>query len=139
MNRHAIVAVLALASAATVVQAAGPAAKAPLEPQASIPFANLSSSIRDWQADNRDGIWVQDARQQWYYAKLMAPCWGLDFAWQVGFNTRGTSSLDRFGEVIVPGEDRCQIQSFTRSDGPPVKQKKGKPAEVSEAEAAPAT
>lgn len=134
MNRHFLVAVLALAVGTTAVHAGQPS-KAPLGPQASIPFANLTSSIRDWQANENDGLWVQDARRQWYYAELMGPCWGLDYALQVGFNTRGASSFDRFSEVVVPGYDRCAVRSFTRSDAPPVKQgkdaKKGKAAEVS--------
>jgi hypothetical protein len=97
--------------------------------EASIPFINLRS-IRDWQADKREGIWIQDTRKQWYYAKLMGPCVGLDFALSVGFDTRGSGTLDRFSTVIVPDEDRCPIRSLARSDAPPPKEKK-KQAEVS--------
>jgi hypothetical protein len=111
-----------LASAATPTESAAPVA------EASIPFINLRS-IRDWQADKREGIWIQDTRKQWYYAKLMGPCIGLDFALSVGFDTHGSGTLDRFSRVIVPDEDRCPITSLTRSDGPPPKKKK--PVEVS--------
>ena len=88
-------------------------------PEASIPFVNHGASIRTWEADGVDGIWVQDAHKQWYYAKLIGPCHGLDFATRVGFQTRTTSTLDRFGSVVVPSFGNCAIQSFTKSEGPP--------------------
>jgi hypothetical protein len=88
-------------------------------PQASIAFVNSGASVRRWQADEDTGIWVQDAHQQWYYASLIGPCQGLDFAVRIGFETRGVDTLDRFASVIVPGYTRCQIESFTRSEAPP--------------------
>lgn len=109
---------IALALTGVVARAEATSAAA-AAPQASIPFMNQRATIREWQADREEGIWVQDLRRQWYYAKLMAPCQGLDFAVQVGFATRGTHTLDKFGEVIVPGRDRCPIQSLTKSDAPP--------------------
>jgi hypothetical protein len=112
------VAVLALAG--TALHAADKDAAAELKaPQASIPFASQGASIRDWQANGRDGLWVQDAHKQWYYAELVTPCLGLDFAVRVGFETRGTDTLDRFGSVVVPGHERCAIKSFTKSEAPP--------------------
>lgn len=94
-------------------------------PQASIPFANTGSSIRDWQADDIQGLWVQDGFRQWYYAKLMSPCLGLDFAIRVGFHTRGGDTLDKFSSVVVPGYGNCPIQSFTKSDAPEGREKNG--------------
>jgi hypothetical protein len=86
--------------------------------QASIAFVNSGSTIRQWEAHNNQGIWVQDAHQQWYYARLMAPCHGLEFAVRVGFETRGTNTLDRFSSVVVPGNGRCPIESLMKSDAP---------------------
>lgn len=88
------------------------------EPQASIPFVNQAQSIRGWEANGNVGIWIQDARDQWYYAKVHAPCVGLEFAVRLGFETRTSGSLDRFGVIIVPGVGRCQISSLTRSSAP---------------------
>jgi Family of unknown function (DUF6491) len=96
-----------------------------LPPQASIPFVDLRS-IRDWHPDERKGLWIQDIRRQWYYAKLMAPCMGLDFALEVGFDTRTSNTLDRFAYIVVPREDRCPIMSLTKSDPPPPGRKRGK-------------
>jgi hypothetical protein len=117
MKRNIAFATL-LALGATALQAREEGA--PLAaPEASIPFVNHAASIRSWEADGVDGIWVQDAHKQWYYAKLIGPCHGLDFVTSVGFETRTSSTLDRFGNVVVPGHGRCAIQSFTKSEGPP--------------------
>ena len=86
-------------------------------PDASIPFAN-HGGIYNWQADRDRGLWVQDIHRNWYYAKLMGPCWGLDFAEGIGFDTRPVGTFDRFSAVIVPRGGRCVVQSFTRSVGP---------------------
>jgi Family of unknown function (DUF6491) len=97
--------------------------------QASIPFVD-HHSIRDWQADGKDGLWVQDLRRNWYYAKLLGPCIGLDFALSIGFDTGPSNQFDKFSAIVVPREGRCQVTSFTRSDPPPpsVKKKKRKVA-----------
>lgn len=92
-------------------------------PQASIPFVS-HGSIRNWQADRTRGVWVQDARRNWYYAKLLGPCIGLDFATRLGFDTRPMGTFDRFSTVVVPGEGRCTVQSLTQSDGPPPRRQK---------------
>ena len=108
---------MAMASAALPALAQG---DAPARvPEASIPFVNSGSSIREWQADGEQGLWVRDARRQWYYARMLVPCEGLDFAVRVGFQTRGIDTLDRYANVIVPGYASCPIQSFTKSEGPP--------------------
>jgi hypothetical protein len=92
--------------------------------ETSIPFARMDSSIHDWQADGQNGLWVQDGRRDWYYAKLLGPCYGLDWANAIGIEPRG-SQLDKFGFVLVPRErSRCQFTSFRRSDPPPPKGKK---------------
>lgn len=93
--------------------------------EVSIPFVQYRS-IRDWQADKDKGLWIQDLRRNWYYAELMQPCIGLDWAWHIGFDTRFGSSLDKFSSIVVPREGRCQITSLTRSDAPPPKKKRGK-------------
>jgi hypothetical protein len=89
-------------------------------PQASIPFANQRNAITSWQADGREGLWVQDGRRNWYYAKFIGFCEELDHAVRLGFDTGTSERLDRFSYVLVPGNPaRCAIQSFTRSDEPP--------------------
>lgn len=88
--------------------------------EASIPFASQRSAVHSWQADGREGMWVQDARRDWYYAKFNAPCLGLEHAIQVGFDTGTSDRIDRFSHVVIPDErDRCAIISFTKSEPPP--------------------
>jgi hypothetical protein len=72
---------------------------------------------------------VQDVHRDWYYAKLLGPCIGLDFAQSIGFETRATSTLDKFAAIVVPDEGRCQFMSFTKSDAPPPKKAKKSKAE----------
>ena len=94
----------------------------PARGEASIPFVN--HGVWNWQADGSRGVYVQDQHRRWYYARLMSNCFDLPFAQAIGFETRGIDTLDRFGTVIVGGQ-RCPITSFTQSDGPPAKAKKG--------------
>jgi hypothetical protein len=103
---------------------AGDAPKSP-EPtelpqeQASIPFINLDSTIRSWQADGEQGLWIQDQRKNWYYAQTFGRCEGLEFAPRLAFKPGTTNTLDRFGEVIVPHYGRCALKSLTKSEEPP--------------------
>ena len=115
--------ILAALLAGTLIAGASAAAKdAPAVEQASIPFVHLNS-IRDWRADNRDGLWIQDSRRQWYYAKTLGPCIGLDYAWSIGFDTAPVGTLDRFSSIVVPREGRCALTSLTRSEAPPAKRR----------------
>lgn len=85
-----------------------------------IPFANQRSAVTSWQADGRDGVWIEGGRGDWYYAKFLAPCQGVDSAVQLGFDTGTSDRIDRFSHVIVPRErERCALISLTRSDPPP--------------------
>jgi hypothetical protein len=85
-----------------------------------IPFAN-HGGIRDWKADRDQGLWVQDIHRQWYYAKLMGSCTGLNFAQTIGFDTHPLGRFDKFSSIYVPGAGggRCAVQTFTVSGAPP--------------------
>ncbi|MEJ1963321.1 MAG: DUF6491 family protein [Gammaproteobacteria bacterium] len=110
-RRHIAIAA-ALAAIAGTAGAAPPAA-----PEPAIPFAN-HGGIYDWSADRDQGLWVQDIHRQWYYAKLMGPCIGLNFAQTLGFDTHPLGRFDRFSAIVVPGTGRCVVQSLSLSDGP---------------------
>ena len=98
--------------------------------ETSIPFVRMESSIHDWKANGQEGLWIQDGRRDWYYAKTLGPCFGLDWAVAIGIESKG-SQLDKYGTVIVPKEkSRCVLTSFVRSDAPP-SLKKGGDAEAS--------
>lgn len=89
---------------------------------AHIPFAN-HGGIRDWQADRDKGLWVQDVHRNWYYAKLMGTCIGLNFANSIGFDTSPLGTFDRHSAILVPRQGRCTVQSFEPSGAPPTKAK----------------
>jgi len=113
---------VALGAALLAVAGAAFASEATTPKPASIPFAN-HGGIRDWKADRDQGLWVQDIHRQWYYAKLMAPCTGLNFAQTIGFDTHPLGRFDQFSSIYVPGAGggRCAVQSFTLSAAPPGK------------------
>lgn len=90
--------------------------------ESSIVFPS-DSSIRNWQADQSRGIWIQDRQKNWYYGSFAGFCRDVDFAQAIGVETRGAGRLDKFASIIVRGE-RCPLVSFVTSDGPPSKTQK---------------
>jgi len=103
--------------------AASPA-MAGFEPiEASIPFVN-QGAIRDWQAIDRDTLYVQDIQHHWYRAELMGGCLDLPYVNAIGFDARGTNRFDRFGSIVV-GRQNCALKSFVAS-GPPLPPEKRK-------------
>ncbi len=128
MNRSHLASFIAVAligsSALPALATAADAAAKPKGEEAGIPFVNLKTSIRDWEEDGRDGLWVQDARRNWFYGTFLAPCIGLDFATRVAFITPG-NRLDRFSSIVVEDEhDRCTFTSFVKSEAPPPKKER---------------
>ena len=100
--------------------------------EAVIPFLN-QRVLNSWQADGQTGLWIQDSGKQWYYAKLFAPCDGLDFTAQVGFRNRVLNQLNRDSEVVLSNGNRCAFQSLRKADAPPGSGKKFKHEATEEA------
>ncbi len=93
--------------------------------EVEIPFVQFGA-IRDWRPDGRNGLYIQGTGDQWYYAKLMGSCNGLNFTDTVAFDTgRGARQLDRFSSVLVEGQT-CQFTSLVKSDPPKIERKKRK-------------
>ena len=109
--------VFAAGAAHATKEASGAAAS-----EASIPFVQYGG-IRNWKADRNQGLWIQDARRNWYYAKFMNRCIGLNFAMSLGFDARPMGAFDRFSSVLVPRGGRCVVRSVVASEGPPRKRK----------------
>lgn len=103
--------VMALAPA---IAAAEPIPASPKED--SIPFA--ATEIHDWKADGDQGVYIQSITGKWYYARTASRCGRLRTAITLGFETRGTDALDKFGAINAEGW-RCPLVSVTRSAGPP--------------------
>jgi hypothetical protein len=114
-------AALTAASIASSAYAAPPKPR-PIGVEAQIPFAD-HRGIRDFQADGRNALWIQDQNRDWYHATVFGPCFGLEYAIGIGFVTRGTSTLDKFGQIVVDGQT-CQMETFVTSDPPPKKTRK---------------
>jgi hypothetical protein len=117
----ALLPALALAGAAQA-QTAGPHSGEP----ASIPFIT-HGSVRTFQSTpDGDGIYIQNARRDWYYASFFSRCLDLPYAIRVGFDTFGGGpSLER-GDTILADHQRCRIDQIVHSGPPPKKAKKPK-------------
>jgi hypothetical protein len=83
---------------------------------ASIAFPN-HGGIRNFEANGERGLWIEDRQRRWYYAKFVGNCRGIDYANGVAFDTRGSSSFDRFGAIAVR-DDYCLIESLVTAEKP---------------------
>ena len=83
---------------------------------ASIAFPN-HGGIRNFEANEERGLWIEDRQRRWYYAKFIGNCRGIDYANGIAFDTRGSSSFDRFGAIAVNG-DYCLIESLVTAEKP---------------------
>ncbi|MEL1249616.1 DUF6491 family protein [Aurantiacibacter gilvus] len=86
--------------------------------EARIPFLNYGA-IRSWRADDRDTLYIQDRRRNWYRAELMAPAHELPYANAIGFDTGPIGHLDRFAVLVVEGR-RIPLKSLVQVDSPPM-------------------
>lgn len=92
--------------------------------RADIPFATRGG-IRTFTADrNGDGVFIEDSRRNWYYARFVPRCQNIDFSLRIGFRTFGGSSSLSRGDTIYAGGERCRIMDLVRSGPPPEKPKK---------------
>lgn len=123
---------IALLAAGTAVAKPAPAWPQ-LGVEASIPFPNFGA-IRNYEADDDDGIWIEDQRRRWYYGKFIGPCQGVQFAQTIGFDTRGSARFDRFSRILVRG-DVCMLESFVTAEKPLPRKEREKQRKAREAAA----
>ena len=107
--------------------AASASSVAPPRAEVSIPFVSQPRAIRSFKAPSDELLYLQDRRGRWYRARIGGPCIGLSWANVIGYDTRGSLSLARGGSILVEGQ-RCMIVSLTRSEPPPRRRGKRKPA-----------
>jgi hypothetical protein len=112
--KYALCALLFIGGAVPVLS------KPPVWPQlgveTQIVFPNYGA-IQNFEADDDDGLWIEDSRRRWYYAKLFGPCHGLNFAHGIGFDTRGSPRFDKFSSILVNGQD-CKLESLVTAEKP---------------------
>ena len=86
----------------------------------SIPFAQLGG-IDDWRADGTKALYIKGRRNNdWYYAKLMSTCQGLNFAQAIGFRNEANGEFSKFSTILVDGQ-LCQLTSLVKSEKPSAK------------------
>jgi hypothetical protein len=85
--------------------------------EVSIPFVNFGG-IDDWRADGNQALYIKGrGGDDWYYARLFAPCHDLPFVDTIGFENEATGSLDKFSAIVVRGQ-KCQLTSLVKSAKP---------------------
>lgn len=123
-------AALALVPAAAYAEEAKQAAAAEKSRDDYIAFAN-NGGVRNWRAEDRDTIYFQDRKRNWYRAELIGSATDLPFTLFIGLDTQPGDRLDRWSSIYVSGQ-RYQLRSFEKIDGqPPKKKKKAKDADAS--------
>jgi Family of unknown function (DUF6491) len=111
-----IAAALMLASSSLVAAKATPYVWPELGVETKIVFPNYGS-IRNFEADGNDGIWLEDRQRRWYYAEILGSCQDLNFVQAIGFDTGGAPTFDRFSSIIVRGQ-KCPVASLVTSEKP---------------------
>ncbi len=84
--------------------------------EASIPFAD-TTGVRNFRADGDSALYIEDQSGRWYRAETLGTCTGLNFANAIGVVTKGTGTLDKFGQILVDGRT-CQLKSLVRAEDP---------------------
>ncbi|MEA3264076.1 MAG: DUF6491 family protein [Pseudomonadota bacterium] len=74
-------------------------------------------NIRNFEADEERGVWLEDQQRRWYYARVTGICPGLKFAQGIGFDTRGSSRFNRSSLIVVEG-DLCALESLVTAVKP---------------------
>ncbi|HSG34590.1 MAG TPA: DUF6491 family protein [Sphingomonadaceae bacterium] len=82
-----------------------------------IAFAD-HGGVRNWYAEDRDTIYFQDRRKNWYKAELLVPSHDLPYVLTIGIDTNRGSRLDKWGEILVKGRS-YSFKSFERIEGEP--------------------
>jgi hypothetical protein len=114
-----LVATIAMAGPA-IAQAETKAVK-PTGDEVSIPFAAMGG-IDDWRADGTKALYIKGRRSnEWYYARLLSSCHGLNFANTIGFDSEPSREFNRFSAILVDGQN-CKLVSLIKTEKPAKKQ-----------------
>jgi hypothetical protein len=113
---------------ALLLAAAAPGHAPSPDQEVRIPFADFGG-VRSFESYQDDVVYLEDRHRNWYKAELIGPCFGVNWAFRLGIDTRGSPDFDRFSRLIV-GDERCTIGSLSRSEKPQ-KPWKGKPRPAS--------
>jgi hypothetical protein len=89
----------------------------PTGEEVSIAFATMGG-IDDWRADGTKALYIKGRRSnEWYYARLLSSCHGLNFANTIGFDSEPSREFNRFSAILVDGQN-CKLTSLIKSEKP---------------------
>lgn len=108
-----------LAAALALTACATDGEERPAGNEVTIPFLT-GGQIRTFEPErDGSGVFIQNARRDWFHVRFFTRCNELPFAVRIGFQTFGNSTTLSRGDTIIAGRERCRISSITRSPPPP--------------------
>lgn len=124
-----------LAMAAALLPIASASAEEPVAREvgveASIAFPS-HGGVRNFRVDDDRGVWIEDSRRNWYYARFMGVCHDIRWADAIGIDTRGSARFDRNSRIVTES-DVCAIETLVTADKPlPLKEQRRHAKEVRE-------
>lgn len=117
-------AALALLPTSAYAEEANKTAAAENSADAYIPFAN-NGGVRNWRAEDRDTVYFQDRKRNWYRAELAGSATDLPYTLFLGIDSGASDRLDKWSSIYVRGQ-RYAFSSFERIDGQPPRARKKK-------------
>ncbi|HEX8125037.1 MAG TPA: DUF6491 family protein [Allosphingosinicella sp.] len=88
-----------------------------------IPYVS-SNGVNEWRIASDNALYVRAITGGWYLVRTLGRCSALRYARTIGFETSALGQLDRHGALRVE-QQRCPVDSVTRSDAPPEKKRQG--------------
>lgn len=91
--------------------------------EASIAFPS-NGGVRNFRVDDDRGVWIEDSRRNWYYARFIGNCRDIRWADAIGIDTRGSLRFDRNSRIVTES-DVCAIDTLVTADKPlPIKEQR---------------
>lgn len=80
-----------------------------------------NGGIRDWHAEDENGIYLMDRTGRWYYARFSHRCFNLPSLQSLVFTTDpATGRFDHFSTVGT-GQLSCDVASVVKAERPAAK------------------
>lgn len=108
-----LAAALILSGCTQTMSAASPAGRSAIDYAAG-------GGIRDWHAEDANGIFIRDSANNWHYARFTGPCPGVVREQQIAFEPDPLGRFDELSRVRTQTET-CAVASIQASQPPAAK------------------
>lgn len=104
---------------ATVSAAVEPSPILPGAGETLIPFST-GGGIREWLPNGSEGMWIQAASGEWYYASFSSQCTDLAPGSSIRFVPESSGALSKWSSIRFDATHSCYFRSLRRSAVPPL-------------------